>query len=243
MDRIRIASPCSSSWEQMAGDERVRHCTACDLNVYNFAAMTRGEIGELLLRTEGRVCARLYRRADGTLLTKDCPTGLRAVRARLSRAASATFAALLSIVPFASGCATRSRMQLEVERTATAQQAVVAGEVLDPGGAPLPGVIVVLQDEAAQREITAVTDGNGKFAIGSLSEGLYRLEVKLSGFGSALVQHVPLRQSEITRAHVTLRFDATTETIVVGAIAVDPLAMNDGISTTFTKDFIDKLPF
>ena len=28
----------------MAGDERVRHCTLCSLNVYNFAEMTRDEV-------------------------------------------------------------------------------------------------------------------------------------------------------------------------------------------------------
>lgn len=81
LNNLRIAAPCDMAWESMAGDERVRHCTLCSLNVYNFAEMTRDEIRALLLRTEGRVCGRLYRRADGTLLTSDCPTGLRALDA------------------------------------------------------------------------------------------------------------------------------------------------------------------
>ena len=51
----------------------MRHCTLCDLNVYNFAELTREEI-RALLTSEGRVCGRLYRRADGTLLTRDCPS-------------------------------------------------------------------------------------------------------------------------------------------------------------------------
>src|SRR5229473_6883076 len=70
LGRLRIAVPCQASWEGMAGDERVRHCTLCSLNVYNFAEMTCDEVRELLMRTEGRVCARLYRRADGTVLTR-----------------------------------------------------------------------------------------------------------------------------------------------------------------------------
>src|SRR5436190_6844716 len=94
---IRIAAPCHASWAEMAGDERVRHCTLCSLNVYNFAEMTRDEVRELLVRTEGRVCARLYRRTDGTVLTRDCPTGLRAIRQRASRIAAAVIAALLSL--------------------------------------------------------------------------------------------------------------------------------------------------
>jgi hypothetical protein len=89
LGNLRIAVPCQASWEGMAGDERVRHCTLCSLNVYNFAEMTRGEVRALLVRTEGRVCARLYQRADGTVLTRDCPIGLRAVRQRASRVAAA----------------------------------------------------------------------------------------------------------------------------------------------------------
>src|SRR5260370_29655259 len=103
LGNLRIAVPCQASWEGMAGDERVRHCTLCSLNVYNFAEMTRDEVRELLMRTEGRVCARLYRRADGTVLTRDCPTGLRAMRLRASRVAAALVAALCSLPAFAFG--------------------------------------------------------------------------------------------------------------------------------------------
>ena len=86
LKNLRIATPCPATWEGMAGDERVRHCTLCSLNVYNFEEMTRDEVRALLMRTEGRVCARLYRRADGSLLTSDCPWGVRALRQRMSRA-------------------------------------------------------------------------------------------------------------------------------------------------------------
>ena len=85
----------------MAGDERMRFCTLCQLNVYNFAELTRSEVEALLARSGERVCARLYRRADGTVITRDCPTGLRALRQRSMRSASALFAALLSLM----GCA------------------------------------------------------------------------------------------------------------------------------------------
>src|SRR3954462_8438361 len=90
---LRIAAPCPASWDEMAGDERVRHCTMCRLNVSNFAEMTRAEVRELLVRTAGRVCARLYRRAEGSVRTRDFPTGLRAGRQCAARAAAAVVAA------------------------------------------------------------------------------------------------------------------------------------------------------
>jgi hypothetical protein len=94
LDDIAIAEPCSASWDDMSGDERVRFCGDCNLNVYNFSAMSRSEAEELVRTTAGRVCARLHRRADGTVLTRDCPVGLR----RAVRLAWARTAALVGIL-------------------------------------------------------------------------------------------------------------------------------------------------
>jgi len=40
LNRLRIASPCPTAWEQMAGDDRVRFCDPCNLHVYNIGQMT-----------------------------------------------------------------------------------------------------------------------------------------------------------------------------------------------------------
>ena len=108
LDRIRIASPCSARWEDMTGDDRTRLCEQCGLNVYNLSDMSREDAAGLIQRTEGRLCVRLYRRPDGTVITRDCPTGLRAVRRRvglmLTRVAAACgLAAGLIITTNASG--------------------------------------------------------------------------------------------------------------------------------------------
>ncbi len=77
LDNIAIAEPCQASWDDMSGNERVRFCGDCKLNVYNFSAMSRSEAEGMARTTEGRLCVRFYRRADGTVLTRDCPVGLR----------------------------------------------------------------------------------------------------------------------------------------------------------------------
>ncbi len=83
LDGLRIASPCSASWDGMVGDERVRFCGQCQKNVYNVAGMTRDEAFALLrANAGGTVCMRLFRRADGTVMTSDCPTGLKKKRVR-----------------------------------------------------------------------------------------------------------------------------------------------------------------
>jgi hypothetical protein len=77
---IRIASPCTASWEEMEGDDLVRFCQHCHLNVYNLSGISRREATALVREREGRLCVRFYRRRDGTLLTDNCPVGLRAAR-------------------------------------------------------------------------------------------------------------------------------------------------------------------
>jgi len=90
LDSISIASPCSADWNQMEGDARRRFCASCKLHVHDLSGMTAAE-ATALLRTagQGRVCVRLFRRADGTVLTRDCPVGLgQKLRAAWARAAA-----------------------------------------------------------------------------------------------------------------------------------------------------------
>src|SRR5215467_14976203 len=97
LDNIRVASPCPASWEKMTGDDRVRFCQECKLNVYNLSEMTRLEAEKLIANREGRLCVRFYRRADGTILTRDCPRGLQALTARVSRIAGAVVSAMMTL--------------------------------------------------------------------------------------------------------------------------------------------------
>ncbi|MBX5481255.1 MAG: hypothetical protein IRZ16_05305 [Myxococcaceae bacterium] len=81
--RLRIASPCSEKWSEMSGDDRVRHCAKCRLNVFNFEGLSVAEVKALLTERQGRVCVRMLRRRDGTVITRDCPVGARKVRLRM----------------------------------------------------------------------------------------------------------------------------------------------------------------
>jgi hypothetical protein len=79
----------------MHGDDRVRHCSACDKKVYDSAGLTRAELESLVAEHEGRrlPCFRLHRRFDGTIITRDCltPTRRAAAWLRLKVAVAAGF--------------------------------------------------------------------------------------------------------------------------------------------------------
>ena len=67
----------------MEGDDRVRFCRQCSLNVYNLSDMTAQEAAALVQEKEGRLCVGYYMRADGSMITTNCPVGLRRIRKRV----------------------------------------------------------------------------------------------------------------------------------------------------------------
>jgi hypothetical protein len=109
---VKIASPCTVKWESMTpvrapgGDgvgrqndgDRQRHCAQCKLNVFNIKELSEGEVRSLLMKAEGRVCGRIMQRKDGTIITKDCPRGVEALRKRAMMAFMAASALFLALV-------------------------------------------------------------------------------------------------------------------------------------------------
>ena len=96
LDEVRVAAPCPADWDQMIGTDRVRFCGQCNLHVYNLSALSKEEAEVFVTRSEGRLCVRFYQRADGSILTSNCPVGLRIIRAKVSRVAQAIGAAVMS---------------------------------------------------------------------------------------------------------------------------------------------------
>jgi hypothetical protein len=94
MNNLKVASPCSQDWNAMIGNDRTRYCGECKLNVYNLSGMTRAEAENLIMNAEGRLCIRFYKRADGSVLTQDCPVGW----ARVKNRTKAYVTALASLI-------------------------------------------------------------------------------------------------------------------------------------------------
>jgi hypothetical protein len=83
LGRVKIASPCDARWEDMRGDDRARHCALCDKQVFDLSAMDAAEAEAFLRERVGEpTCVKLRQRADGTILTSDCPIGERRRRRR-----------------------------------------------------------------------------------------------------------------------------------------------------------------
>lgn len=83
LGQVRVASPCKADWNEMLGDERVRFCLSCEKDVYNLSSMAKDDAEALLRERLGDdLCIRFYQRADGTILTADCPVGVKKKRTK-----------------------------------------------------------------------------------------------------------------------------------------------------------------
>jgi hypothetical protein len=141
LDNIRVASPCNADWDQMIGNDRSRFCGQCNLNVYNLSSMTRAEAELLIGRTEGRLCVRYYRRADGSVLTNDCPVGLRAIRRRMSYVARAVSSVVLSFFAGIGIFQIKSILDTNVAMMGAPSPSEIPPVVEEPSPSEIPAVV------------------------------------------------------------------------------------------------------
>lgn len=172
----------------MEGDERVRYCPECKLNVYNFSEISDADIENIVSHREGRLCARFYQRSDGTMLTRNCPVGLRAVVRRISGFASAALAAVISVGPaFARAPLMKHGPTLfQIQPVQTG----ISLEVVDATGAVVPKARVSIMNEKMKVKVDGETDAGGRFRLVDLPAGNYEITVSVPGFKVLKQSHV-----------------------------------------------------
>ena len=224
LQNIRIASPCSADWEKMEGNDRVRFCSACQLNVYNFSEMTEREVRQLIQSHEGRrLCGRLYRRKDGTLLTRNCPVALRAVVRRLSRVAGAV---LSFLTPSFAVAQTQTNIQTSQSQNNGQNPVSSTGlelHVTDKSGAVVGNADVVLKQKGGKIEIQGKTDASGKVFFPAFSNGEYVIKVTSAGF-QVFRKNLKLHSGETLSVQVHLR---NSEEVTVGVLVTAEAPMID----------------
>lgn len=246
LDNIGIASPCSIPWESMAGDERSRFCGSCNLNVYDFSGLSADQIRSLLIEKEGRICARLRRRADGKIITKDCPKGLRALRLRSARYAGTALAAVLSFFSIGlsqSGKKEKLNDRSKISRKSqAAAEAKISGVVTDTHGAVVPGIPIKLiaADKTVRKEIS---DESGAYGFDPVSPGEYTLIFEAGNwFKKTWIKNLIINANE--SLDITTELKPHGETVMLGIVGNNSGTnmASTGLTYTITREMLDSLP-
>ncbi len=246
VNNLSVASPCPKAWADMVGDDHVRFCDQCSLNVYNLAELTGKETQSLIFSSGGRICGRLFRRSDGTVLIKDCPVGLRALRKRISRRTAAIFATLLGLSStiFAQHQSDKDRCQPQVRITkaqnVAANSAPLTGTVYNPIGAVIPRATMLVKNKKTGVTNAVVANDDGQFTFASLSEGNYSLTITLSPFKSLTLKDLVLEKKAALNIDITLELSGAE---VVGLLLANPsmIDLPPG-SFTMSADILSRFP-
>jgi len=213
----------------MSGDEKKRFCSECDKFVYDFSRMTPRQVEAIVSIHGGRMCARITRRPDGSLVTLEAPPVHPTVARRASPVINATLAAILGLgVPANALNIDISAAQLIVRSDADGKSertpfgggdAVVGGTVVDPNGAVIPNAVVKLISDAGA-EIETKTSSEGEFSFAKVPFGAYIMLVEAQRFYTHVNSNVIVDTPYDTRFEVTMKVNQK-ELVMGGAIGID----------------------
>ena len=71
LENVTVPNPCPISWEQMTGNDEIRHCATCQHKVYNISEMPKRRALKVLNQPENTVCISYYRDDRNRVVTQN----------------------------------------------------------------------------------------------------------------------------------------------------------------------------
>jgi hypothetical protein len=234
LDSLQIPRPCPVGWDEMAGNDQVRYCSACRKSVYNLSKMTRGQAEALVAASHGDLCARFIRLADGTIQTEEPHFHFGLLDRRASPVAAAIVTAVLGVGPAAAlpnRAASPSGWSYSVAQDDGSQvqaaaeggaNASLTGTIKGDDGTLVAGARVTLTSMDTGTSIVASAATGGLFRFSSVPEGSYRMEVKADGFERTSFNGVELVAGRTHQTDVMLKALKQTGFGMGGAMVMPP---------------------
>jgi hypothetical protein len=115
----------------------------------------------------------------------------------------------------------------------------ITGVVTDSNGAVLPSAAVTVINQGTNEKRTVQSDGEGRYEVPGLPNGIYTVEVTATGFKTTSVKDLRLAVGEKARADVTMNVSGVDATVTVaGQTRVDSetSTVGDTIATERISD-------
>lgn len=95
----------------------------------------------------------------------------------------------------------------------------IAGRIIDPSGAGVPGAKIIVTNPATNLKVEAAANENGDYQVLQLLPGSYDLQVEANGFKKLSRRGIKLQVSDRITLDLTLELGEVTETVTVEAQA------------------------
>jgi hypothetical protein len=256
LNNLTIPSPCIADWNSMIGNDQVRFCEHCSLEVHNLSQMTHNQAQRLVARSKGRLCVRYYQDPTGRPVTLPVRQKLHHISRRVSRIAAGAFTASLSVTSAVAQNSATSQPGNLNPPNATQPNArwnpgsSLTGTITDQHGAVISGATVAVLNEELNVALYANTGSNGQFKIDSLPAAVYKLRIEAPGFAADQTERVYLQANSERRLDRTLSVamieenggsDSTEVGYFSGGGAVAFIAPEDPFVRAAQEDNLDAL--
>ena len=111
----------------------------------------------------------------------------------------------------------------------TANTALVAGTVTDPGGAVVPDATVALTNTATNETKTVATNSAGQYVFPNAAPGTYTLKISKAGFATTTFSNIKLDVTKSYAYDAKLEVSSGKEVVEVSAGAVAELQTADAV--------------
>lgn len=120
----------------------------------------------------------------------------------------------------------------------------ITGQVTDEDGTPLPGVTVEISSPQLLGAVhSQVTSEKGIYRFLNLPPGTYKIVFRLQGFTTITRENIRVSLDSTVTENIMLKPAAIEESVVVTAESPIVDVTKSGISTTYARDQLEKLPF
>lgn len=241
LKQIEVKNPCSQDWDEMTGNDQVRFCSHCNLNVNNLSAMTRKQALKIVRESNGRICVRYVQNpVDKTPVFSD---KLYQITRRAGIAAGFLGASLsLSTLAYAQGEPVRPRLinnETEISQTekpdedkTESRTASLSGTLTDSRGNFASGVSVTLTNLKTNESFYADTNVDGFYEFKNVSAGTYKLFV-LNEKGNVQLDYLEISEASENRQDLALTLPTVAE-VTVELPDTELQVMGGAMISTFT---------
>ena len=118
----------------------------------------------------------------------------------------------------------------------------IAGTVVDPTGAVIPGATVTLTLAGSASATTTTSTGQGSFTLTGLAPGIYVVEANSPGFRPARVQHVTVQAGKAQHLTLTLPLEVQQQQVIVNANQLDSSPDKNGDAIILKGSDLDSAP-
>lgn len=125
---------------------------------------------------------------------------------------------------------------------AQTSKGTIAGTVIDPTGAGVPGATVTAQNTLGGETRTTTTGGYGEYRISAILPGIYQVKVTANGFAVFVIEHVEVGASVEKSLDVHLEVSAATQTITVEGSGASLQTESAELSAAISRTEIQQLP-